>query len=241
MGWEPFEPYAVALRDQAARLVQDERGVRVEDYLALLAAATGEAAVVASGVIDVEHTDLVPGAGLFGDAINEVLTGDGTEVADVPAGSVVGVLRDRLVPGVVPLDAFGSLEDLYRHVAASVGVAPWGDVVVTVPADHRHDVLPLRAAFELRPVVQAVMDGVDGGVASGVLVRPPGWGPHQLCALALASAIDQTVGAIDVRIGVRLALEITFGMAKVVPMSVTAMEQAAREQAAGPQDGAGPA
>ena len=68
MALTPFEPAAVALRDVALAYVQDERGVRVEDYVTVLAAATGEAAIVASGVIDIEHNELTPGAAVFGDA-----------------------------------------------------------------------------------------------------------------------------------------------------------------------------
>ncbi len=220
-----LEPHVLAVRDAALARVEDQRGVRVEDYLAVLAAVTGEAAIVASGVVDIEDNELVPGSAVFGDAINEILTGDATELADVPASTVVGVLRDLLVPGVVAAGAFGSLEDRYRHVAATVGEARWGDVTLTVPEDHRPTVLPLQVAFELRPIVIAVEERIGAAMEAGLVTRPEGWARHQLCALALASAVEQTAGALDPRLSLHLALEVVFGMAKVVPMSAAAFDQ----------------
>lgn len=209
--------HAVAAIDDAAiALVRDERGVRVEDYLTALAAPTGEAALVDSGVFDNGTTDLTPGAAVFGDEINRVLTGDGTALDEVPASSVVGLLRDRLVPGVVAQDAFGPLDRLYRLVAAEVGRTPWGEVALTVPDEHRPSVQPLRLAFELRPTVEAATDELDPGAG----------GRHVPCALALASAIERTSGAIDVNIGLTLALEVVFGMAKTEPMSRRAFAEA---------------
>lgn len=221
-----LEPFVVALRDVALSRVQDERGVRVEDYLTVLAAATGEAAVVASGLFDIEDNDMAPGSGVFGDAINEVLTGDATELGQVPASSVVGVLRDHLVPGVVGADGFPPIVDLYRHVAETVGSARWGDVELTVPEDHRPTVLPLQVALELRPAVVEIEAAAERAFVDGEVARPDGWGRHGLCALALASAIEQTAAAIDAPLAVRLSLEVAFGMAKVVPMSAAAFQQA---------------
>jgi len=120
-----------------------------------------------------------------------------------PATSVVGILRDRLVPGTVAAEAFGSLERLYRLVASEVGTVAWGEVALTVPDEHRPSVPPLRLAFELRPAVE---------VAAAENRRLP-------CALALAAGIERTTEAIDVRIALTLSLEVVFGTAKTVPMS----------------------
>ena len=104
-------------------------------------------------------------------------------------------------------------------VAAAAGSLPWGEVAVSVPDDHRPWVLPLRVAFELRPVVVAATEAAAGS----------GWGRHQLVAAALAAAVAQAAEALDPATSVALALDVTFGMAKVVPMSRAAFEQAAAE------------
>ena len=229
MDLTPFEPAAVALRDVALAYVQDERGVRVEDYVTVLAAATGEAAIVASGVIDIEHNELTPGAAVFGDAINEVLSGDATDVTAAPPTSVAGALRDRVVPDVVGLDAVPSLDHCYQLVAGAVGEVPWGQVAVTVPEEHRPTVLPLQAAFDLRPAVVAVCARVDDEVRAGRLPSVEGWDRHVLCALALGSAIEQAREALDPATALTLAFEVTFGMAKTVPMSQAAFDAAAAD------------
>jgi len=204
---------AEAIEQAAVELVRDDRGVRVEDCLAALAAATGEAALVDGLGFDIEATDLTPGAAVFGDGINVVLTGDGTSLNEVPATSVVGLLRDHLVPGTVPADAFGSIEGLYRLVAEGVGSTPWGEAALTIPDDHRPSLPPLRLAFELRRTVESVA-AADR---------------HTPCALALAAGIERTKDAIDIRTALTLSLEVVFGMAKTVPMSRKALEETARE------------
>jgi hypothetical protein len=209
-----------ALRAAALDVVQDDHGARVEDYLCTLAAATGEAAVVASGVFDIEDNEMAPGSGVIGEAINHRLTGDGLNVATVPAATVVGVLREWLVPSVAPLTAFGTLEGRYRFVAQSLGHSEWGWVAVTVAAAHAPWVMPIRAAFEMRPAVVAVESALaDGG--GGV----PWARRDLLCATALAAGIEETAGVLDPSVGLPLALDVVFGMAKMVPMSQAAYAQ----------------
>jgi len=214
---------AVAAIDAAAiSRLQDERGIRVEDSLTALAAVTGEAALVDAALFDVESTELTPGSAVFGDEINRMLTGDETDLHALPATSVVGVLRDRLVPGVVVAQAFGPVERLYAQVAAGVGSTPWGEVPLSVPDEHRPGIQPLRLAFELRPAVEAAVAAVQEGNGSA-----PVAGRRIPCAVALASAVERTAQAIDVAIGLTLSLEVVFGMAKTVPMSRRAFEESA--------------
>jgi hypothetical protein len=193
-----------ALRAAALAMVQDERGVRVEDYLTSIAATVGEGALAAAG-FDVTGHDLTPGSGLFYEPVNELLTGDSLD--DVPAGSVYGILAS-LAPAPLPTP-----RELYEHVARSVGAADWGQVTVTVPEGNRPWVLPLRSAYDLRPVVAALE--VEHALALDQR--------HVLTATALGSAITQVEGAIDPGVAVRLALEVTFGMAKMAPMTDAAM------------------
>src|SRR5262245_37055738 len=128
---ESEQEHAAAAIDAAAiAMLRDEHGVRVEDYLSTLAAATGEAALGDAGVFDIETTELTPGAAVFGDEINRVLTGDSTDLSDAPATSVVGVLRDRLTPSTVPAEALEPLERWYRLVASEVGNTAWGEVAL---------------------------------------------------------------------------------------------------------------
>jgi hypothetical protein len=208
-----------------ARVAEPGTGrVRVEDYLTALGAITGEAAIVAAG-IEIETLDIPPGSALFGDQVNQVLSGDTADLAAVPADSVVGILVTELVPKVYALADFGRLEDLYRGVAASVGQTEWGQVHLTVGDDHAPTVLPIRLAFELRSAVEAACS------AAAVRVEQR----HLPCAIALAGGLAQVREAIDPKVGLRLALEVVFGMAKMTPMSRRAFE----DSAASPDRGQG--
>jgi hypothetical protein len=218
-------PAAQALANVALRRIQDPQTgrARVEDYLTVLAAMTGEAALVDSGVIDIETTELAPGSRVFGDAINVVLTGDTADLAAVPAGSVVGILVAELVPERFDRAAFDILATVYGRVAEHVGTAPWGSVEAAVPPDNQPSILPLQVAFELRPAVDRVL--ADAGL-------PPNQ-RHVPCAQALAEGLRQVRGAIDPGIAVRLALDVVFTLAKTVPMSRRAFEAMAKGPGAG--------
>lgn len=189
--------------------------VRVEDYLTMLAAATGEAILVDSGVVDIEANTMGPGGVVLGAPINVILSGDMGSFADVPPDSAAGILVARLVPGFVTLEAFGSMETLIKGTLDRIGDAPWGFVATTVPEPNRPTVMPLREAFELRGLAAAAQEML--GLPSGQR--------HRVCAHALASALEETGSAIDPAVAVTLSLEVMFAMAKRVPVPKSAFSQ----------------
>ena len=201
--------------------VQEESGaVRVEDYVTVLATLTGEAALVAADLYDIETSTITPGTAVFGDAINCILSGDQSDVAKCPADSVVGILVSELVPATVPLDLFRPLDGFYAWVAASVGKVPWGNVTTSVAASNKPHVVPLRVAYELRDAVDAAQS--KAGLSRGLR--------HVVCAVALADCLKQVKPACDVSMAVTLAMEVAFGTAKMAPMSRAAFETVARSE-----------
>jgi hypothetical protein len=209
------------LAGQALGYVRDPAGrVRVEDYICVLASVAGEAALLSAKLFDLETSGLPPGSAIFGDRINEILTGDTGDLSTVPEASVLGILVRELVPAVAPAECFAEPDSIYRHVAATVNSAEWGHVATTVGTDHEPGVMPIRAAFELRAAVDEAQS--KAGLPTELRYIP--------CALALAAGIRQVGEALDVRITVQLALEIVFGMAKMAPMSKAAFEAVAKEQ-----------
>jgi hypothetical protein len=210
------------LADRAIEWLKDDAGrVRVEDYLTVLGALAGEAALVAARVLASVPPDhaLPPGSAVFGDAINEILTGDTADLASVPPGSLVGIVAREIVPGLVSAGEFPRLDELYRNVAANVGKTPWGHVAVSVPDDNRPTVPPLFAAYALRGVVDSAQ--TEAALPNPLRHVPP--------ALALAHGLRQVDGAIDMEIGVRLALEVVFGTAKLAPLSQADVDAAKTE------------
>jgi hypothetical protein len=199
--------------------VQEKSGaVRVEDYVTVLATLTGEAALVAADLYDIETSTITPGAAVFGDAINRILSGDQSDVAECPADSVVGILVSELVPATVPLHMFRPLDGFYARVAASVGKAPWGTLTTSVAASNKPHVVPLRVAYELRGAVDAAQS--KAGLAPRLR--------HVVCAVALADCLNQVKPACDVSMAVTLAMEVAFGAAKMAPMSGAAFGTVAR-------------
>lgn len=210
------------IRQAALRLVQEPDGrVRVEDYLTVLAAATGEAALAASG-FDVEHHNLTPGSPLSHGPVASRLgldpaDGVGSGSGTTPAGTVWSILsglRER----VVAPSAFPSPDELRRGLGSAEGTPGWGEVPLTVGADHAPSQPPLRRAFEVRP---AVLD-TERSFNAPVTDR------HVVTASALAAAIEQTKDAIDPQVAVRLALEVVLGTTRMAPMTAARFAAAAR-------------
>ena len=201
---------AAYIADVALRSVKTaDGGARVEDYLTVLAAATGEAVLVSAGLFDIEHNELAPGSAVFGDRINAILTGDSISLADMTTDTVLGLYCAELVPVPIAPDALPDPRRLYQHVAGTVNSAPWGYVATTVAADNQPRVMPLRAAFEMRAAV-------DHAVATAAVDQARRWVP---CVLALCAAVRQVQSAIDMQLASTLIMEVVFAMAKTVPMS----------------------
>jgi hypothetical protein len=212
-----FRHAAESLRETAMRLVQTDDGrVRVEDFLNVVASATGEAAIVASGVFDIEHNEMMPGQPVFGDAINMVLTGDVTSVSQCAPTSAIGALRDSLDERLQPLVMQLDLEAAYKWTAEHVGTGEWGGVVLDISDDNRPGMLPLQAAFELRPYVVAQEE--QHHLETGDRGR--------LCAVTLGLSLNMVQDAIDPAVALTLSIQTLFGMAKMVPMSAKAMREA---------------
>jgi hypothetical protein len=207
---------AEGLARAALASVQDQATgrVRAEDYVAVLAAVTGEAALVSGLRFDIEASPLTPGSAVFGPGINEILSGDSADTID--PDSVVAILRRELIPATAAEDVFPDLLALYRDVAANVGRAAWGTVATTVDEAHRPGVVPLQVAFELRSAVERAQS--EAGLPTARRYVP--------CALALAIGLRQVSGVAPMRVVVPLALEVVFGMAKMAPISRAAFDAA---------------
>lgn len=191
--------------------------VRVEDYVTVLAALTGESALVESGVIDIETAEGKPGSWIFGEAINQVLTGADPSSPSPSSDSVLGTLIQRLVPAFVQIDAFLPKERWYQHVASTVGSAPWGQVALSVPSENGPRIVPIRVAFELRDVVAKISSAPELGEVRRT----------EICTQALADALFEVEGVADSEVLLTLAIELLFGMSKMTPMSKNALREIA--------------
>jgi hypothetical protein len=185
---------------------------RVEDFLTVLGAITGEAAIVAAEILDIEAAGVTPGSPVFGPQINVILSGDITDIDGMAPNSVMGILARE---AGVPPETLDQVERVYKLVASSVGATDWGYPATSVPGEHQPSVLPIQVAFDLRDAVDEAQK--DAGLPRNLM--------HVPCALALAMGLRQVAAAIDMQVAVTLALEITFGMAKMAPMPKSVFAQ----------------
>lgn len=185
-------------------------GVRVEDYLTVLAAAAGEAVLAATGYVDLDapREGLNPGSVILGPQINVLLTGDVAAFREAKLGSVAWQLMSLTGPELFTRADFAVVDDVLGLLTSTVGQAEWGAVVTTVPDANKPRILPLRAAFEMRPHVDRVQ------AALGLPIERR----HAPCVRALAVALRETRYAIMPEIAIALSVQILFAMSKTVPV-----------------------
>ena len=214
-----IEICAAALYQALTRALTNERGIHVEDLISVAAAIVGEACIETAGDFNPRNHDFVPGQRVFSTNANALFCDD-KDLSAAPAGSIVGILRDKLLgDGFIQTD-FPSLNDIFSHFAASVGkLEDWGKVPLSIPKEHHPFVMPLRAAYEMRSTVDSVF-------------APLGNNPREklhAATLTLAETLWQTRDVLDRQTAIKLALETVNGMAKTAPMTDAAMAKAKAE------------
>jgi len=206
-----------ALYNAACDVVKREGRIRVEDLISVLGSIVGELSIEAAGDFDPRQHSLTPGSRVFSNRVNLLFSGDlPTDDLDaMPPESIVGMLRDRLLEEGFQRSDFPSLQTVFKDFAANVGKqSDWGKVPLSVPQENQPFVLPLRVAYEARPMVDRVLRTIPPSerLKAGVF--------------ALGEALVAVHRAIDPKIVLLLALEMVNGMAKTAPMTDEAMEAA---------------
>jgi hypothetical protein len=209
-----------ALVGAAFNLVKDHSGrVRTEEFLSALSAVTGELVLRAVADFDLYSHDFPPGQRVFSAAANQILFNDIADWASVEPTSTFGAIRNLLAgsdPLYWPAACFPDLAMVLRLFAETRPTAEsWGCAPLSLPPEHRPRLQPLRAAYQLRPVVFETP-----------LVRDAD--PKQIVAigsLATVKALLLTKGSIAPAVALSLVFETINGMAKTAPMTPRHMKQ----------------
>jgi hypothetical protein len=165
----------------------------------------------------------VPGSRVFSDKVNELFAGNSDDIETVPAESIVGTLRDRLLQAGYTRADFPSLKRVFEYFAANVGKSSdWGKVPLSVPEENKPFILPLRVAYETRVTVDRTF-------------RPLTNPSQKLRAgtLALTQVLIAVQHVIKKNIALLLAPETLNGMAKTAPMTDEALASANKKSADG--------
>ena len=157
---------------------------------------------------------------MFSTKANELISGD-KDFDEAPADSIIGILKDKLTDcGFTKVD-FPVLKDVFTHFAANIGnKEDWGKVPLSVPKDNHPFILPLRAAYETRSIIDKTF-------------APLGDNRQQrlhATTLTLAETLCKTRDVLNRKIATTLAIETVNGMAKTAPMTDAAMAKLKAEK-----------
>jgi hypothetical protein len=202
------------------KLAERPRGLyRSEDLISAACAFTGECVMRQAGDFDFDNHDFTPGKGIFSVKVNEILSGDRSEWADIPITSVFGGLRHVFANQppplrAFPLESFPNVGKIYQVFGSErrdgVSKEQWGKATLSVPAAHLpvEHMPPLRAAFELRSTVAQkwVNEGVS---AQAMTVIGQG---------AVIIIMNRTQQSIPPKVALAIAFETLNAMAKTAPM-----------------------
>src|SRR5438270_12924338 len=99
----------------AQGLAKEGNRIRVEDLLTTTASITGESCIAAAGNFNPRKHQLTPGSRVFSDKVNELFAGDSADdnIEKIPANSVVGILRDKLLRAGYAKSDFPSLKMIF--------------------------------------------------------------------------------------------------------------------------------
>lgn len=196
------------LFDLAYRILTDERGVRIEDLLGVLAATGGFSCIVAvlDALAETEQTPQQGGLAVakgadgqtyyFGDLPNSLLIEGEHALLNLALGSA------QAAGGEVTMDM---VHDAMHHVAGSVGSASFG--IPRLPHAHTPGDLPLNYVRYIWPQMLQALDLYE---------VPPVQRPTAI-AYAIHAGIQAGKGVIDPTIAARILIECAVPMAKIDP------------------------
>lgn len=199
--------------------VRDPKGIHVEDAISAAATIVAERCIDAAGDFPLSEHEFTPGSRVFSARANELICGDVSEgsVSQIPADSIVGVLRARLDRHVYSDAEFPPLSEVFGQFATRIGdPSDWGRVPLSIHQDHFPIILPLQIGYETRV-------GVDDALAP---VRDDKARCLRIATESLAEILTEVASAIDHKLALALAIETINGMAKTAPMTERAMRQA---------------
>ena len=197
---------------------------REAETIAVMAAIVGERSQEVAAEFPVRKHAFVPGQRVFSDRINVLLAGDGRtlDLKAIPADTVYGQIRDQVDGARFSEERFPQLVDVFKGFAGRVGKPEdWGKVPLSLPPDEWPRLLPLRASFDTRNGIDAVLK--SGGNDKKRALR--------VCTLALTMLLNESGDKVEPRGELALVLETINGMAKTAPMikAVAAPTEAMRE------------
>jgi hypothetical protein len=207
------------------KLLRDSDGrIHAEDAISAAATIVAERCIDAAGDFSLRDHEMVPGARVFSNRVNELICGDVAKgLAGVPSDSILGMLRAFLPATLYADEEFPSMEEVFKGFAAKIGKEDWGKVPLSVPKEHLPFIPPLRIGYESRDEVDRMLRDVGADKMRCV----------KIATICLAEFLKLVEGTMPHKVALTLAMETVNGMAKTAPMTRKAMEKVQREAGKG--------
>ena len=245
--WEAEDDIAAnqaigGLRNFLLSALKTERGIQAETLLVAAGALTGyavihavfeaylkrgraqvgdaQAASTGKAIIEVKGKD--GQTYYFGDLINSFLAASAGPVSR--PFFVWGYLAGVAINAGVPAAELPDINEMFKHSASTVGTPEFG--IPRAPANLKPMLTPRQAVDRLWPAVRTGLARIEGPGAGGRGIDVEHW--PIICAIVAQQLISQTKGVIDVKVALRLVMELAISMSKIDPRSVP------QEQAAAP-------
>jgi len=194
--------------DMVCRIIQNERGTRIDDVLAILGATGGFSCIVSTMSVLTEANVTIQEAGLavvkgadnqiyyFGDVPNKALLESKFSLLSLTLGAA------HSLGAQVSLDL---VHDTLKHVASTVGGAQFG--IPILPEGHQPGDLPINYVKHLWPKIREALDTYE----------VPATRYHMALGFAIYKAIEAGKDAIDPLLAARIVTECAVPMAKLDP------------------------
>jgi hypothetical protein len=202
-------------------LTEKSNRIHAEDAISLAATVVAERCIDLDGKFPLRDHDLIPGSRVFSTDMNVILFSDKAveDLAEYAADSVLGILRDSLIPPYQKAD-FPPVKGVLEYYAANIGKPEdWGKVPLSIPKENFPFIPPLQMGYAIRTKVDSLLISIEDKKEK-----------VKIATLALADILKKIHGVLKPSIALSLALETINGMSKTAPMTKKTMKKIAEKQ-----------
>jgi hypothetical protein len=210
------------LVDYILKALTDKDGrVRAEDAISAAATIVAERCIDAAGNFELRNHNFHPGSRVFSETANALFCGDVTSdnLDDVPASSIIGILRSKLDAQTYTKESFPALTTVFKGFASRAGdPKDFGKVPLSVPEENYPFLLPLKVGYETRARVDEIMMPIRSNKRLCL----------QVATEALAAILNMISNVMNPGVALMLAVETINGMMKTAPMTAKALAEGKR-------------
>jgi hypothetical protein len=208
------------LVDYILKVLTDKDGrIRAEDAISAAATIVAERCIDAAGNFDLRNHNFHPGSRVFSETANALFSGDKDKLDEVPASSIIGILRSKLDAGTYTTETFPSLSSVFKGFASRTGdPKDWGRVPLSVPEENRPFMLPIKVGYETRSTIDEILKPIRSNKTLCL----------QIATEALAAILNMISNVMNPGIALTLAIETINGMMKTAPMTAKALAEGNR-------------